>query len=46
MKTSVVSGDIAAQKVGAIVVNLFEGVTAPAGPPELWTGPWMALSPG
>ena len=31
MKTSVVSGDIAAQKVGAIVVNLFEGVTAPGG---------------
>ena len=31
METKVVSGDITQQKVGAIVVNLFEGVTAPEG---------------
>ena len=31
MDTKVVSGDITQQKVGAIVVNLFEGVTAPEG---------------
>ena len=27
----VVAGDIAGQDVGAVVVNLFEGVTAPGG---------------
>ena len=31
MKINVVAGDIAQQDVGAVVVNLFEGVTAPAG---------------
>ena len=31
MKIDVVAGDIAEQRVGAIVVNLFEGVTAPGG---------------
>ena len=31
MDVKVVSGDIVTQRVGAIVVNLFEGVTAPGG---------------
>ncbi len=31
MEISVVAGDIAQQDVGAVVVNLFEGVTAPGG---------------
>ena len=31
MEINVVTGDITEQKVGAIVVNLFEGVTAPDG---------------
>ena len=31
MEIKVVSGDITQQRVGAIVVNLFEGVTAPGG---------------
>ena len=31
MKINVVAGDIAQQDVGAVVVNLFEGVTAPGG---------------
>ena len=31
MKINVVAGDIAHQDVGAVVVNLFEGVTAPGG---------------
>ena len=31
MEINVVAGDITEQKVGAIVVNLFEGVTAPGG---------------
>ena len=31
MQINVVSGDITQQRVGAIVVNLFEGVTEPAG---------------
>ena len=31
MEIKVVSGDITKQKVGAVVVNLFEGVTSPSG---------------
>ena len=31
MNIKVVSGDITQQTVGAIIVNLFEGVTAPGG---------------
>ena len=31
MEIKVISGDITQQKVGAIIVNLFEGVTAPDG---------------
>ena len=46
MDIKVVAGDITQQAVGAIIVNLFQGVTAPGGATGAADSAWMALFPG